>query len=148
MITYQFESFSTFYADSAWLMAEHDKEVSIRGMPYRLDFPLYRHLEATGQLYILTAREAGLMVGYLMFKLARHPHYPILVAWEDAHFLAKPWRKGLLNPWFRMVKLAHRVAKDHGAVEFVMHEKETKPLGPLFRRLGARRSDALWTVRL
>lgn len=147
MIEYQFERFNSFYADSAHLMLEHDEEVGSWEMKYQLDLPRYRALEANGRLYILTARENDRMVGYIMFVMMRHPHYPVMIAWEDAHFLTKEARKGLRNPWFKMVEICKDLAKSIGARAFVMHEKEAKPLGRLFSRLGFSRSDSLWMVR-
>lgn len=110
---------------------------------------MYLSLEDQGKLYILTARDAGKMIGYLMFVLCRHPHYPVLIAWEDAHFLSRPYRKGLCNPWFKLVKMARALAAANGAVKFTMHSKSRRPqVGKILEILGASPDDTLWSWRL
>ncbi len=148
-LTYQRENWAQFRRDGRKLWLEHHKEVSTFKCEPDLDETLYHALEDQGKLYILTVRDNSKLAGYLMFLLMRHPHYPLLIAWEDAHFLSKPYRKTLRNPWFKLVSMAKDLARVNGAVKFTMHSKPRRALvGQILARLGAEPDDTLWSWRL
>lgn len=147
MLTYQLESFESFYAGAQELMEEHHREVARdkAHLQVSLDLPRYRVLDARGELLILTARHEGKMIGYLMVALARHPHYAVRCGFEDAHFLSKSYRQGLRNPWFRLVELAENLARELGLFSLTIHSKPSNRAGEVLELLGYPKSDELHT---
>ena len=131
MITFHTEPWSQYYCDPArealwiehyeFLAQAHDHK-----MPMSPDVAQYEALEASGQLEILVAREAGQMVGYSLFVVRRHLHYSAFVAFEDSYFLTARLRRGgngyrmiaatLDRVWARGAQRAYFMTKEFASV--------------------------------
>lgn len=147
-ITYQVESWEKFSRDVQGLWRVHHREVARDkyGLEPSPDLTRFRLLEGLGQLLILTARHDGEIIGYFVIVLARHPHYNILVGYEDMHFLLPAYRQGLKTPWTRMLSLVKQVCKAKGCYSLSVHSKPgVNRVGELLGRLGFSRSDEIWT---
>lgn len=46
------------------------------GLPeYNFNWPLYEAMEKSGQLLVLTARDAGALIGFAIYVVTEHPHH-------------------------------------------------------------------------
>lgn len=147
MISYQKELWKDFSREAPPLWLEHHREVATdkAHLLPSPDHPRYRALEGMGQLLILTARDKGKMIGYIVLAVCRHPHYDLTIAYEDMNFLSRSHRKGLRSPWFTLEKFAEREAKAMGAQQLLMHSKGANRLGHVLAKLYFWKSDELWT---
>lgn len=89
------ESFDTFYADAQALLHQHWRELATYpDIPLSVDETVYRRLEAAEQLVVITLRTSGVLCGYALFLLRRHPHYQAsLQALEDVIYIAPALRR-------------------------------------------------------
>lgn len=139
------------YKDALDLLRLHYDEVA----PYKEtlaldpDMATYRQLEDVGQLIVLTAREAGALVGYMLMFLRPHLHYrKTLVAIDDIHFVHPAHRKGSLG--LRLIQYAEGEMARRGAKIMVLRTKSDPGLnhGLLFERIGYAPLDVVYSKRL
>jgi GNAT superfamily N-acetyltransferase len=147
-IGFALENLSEVYDEAAGLIALHWREIA----PYQditrinPDLELYERLEAAGRLLLVTARDAGTLVGYFLMILAPHPHYRhIVVATEDLHFV-HPAARGWTG--IKLMKFAERMARAQGATLMVGRAKAKSEHGALYARLGYDLMDEVFTKRL
>jgi GNAT superfamily N-acetyltransferase len=82
-----------------------------------LDHAQYRLLQEMGRLEVITARDAGKLVGYAVwFVMPHHLHYQSSgpVALADMYFIMKPYRKGGLG--VRLFTESERRLKERGVI--------------------------------
>jgi GNAT superfamily N-acetyltransferase len=97
-ITYQVESWDEYFPEVWPLWIKHYKEVALDQEYISLDPDLerYQAYADAGQLFILTMRDEGKLVGYFTAILGGHLHYKsTLMAFVDLYLVDKPYRKGL-----------------------------------------------------
>ena len=145
MITMQREAFAKWYADAQPLIMAHHQEVTWRTITPEMDLLRYYALEAAGQLLLVTARQGSEMLGYVIASVCRHPNYATKCAFEAAHYLCPSARQGLRSPWFRMVRFTRAEAKKMGAGELVIQSNSGKPIGPLFKAMGFKKTAEIYT---
>lgn len=138
-VTIQQERFDDFYEDSHELFAEHYAEAgSFYGLPLDPDVEMARALEANNQLLVMTARQDGRMVGYIVYPINRlFESKGYLVAFRNIWFVRKGFRGGL---GIKLKRIAERNLFERG-VRFVMDRRGVRARGPhmdaLYRREGA-----------
>jgi len=146
MVTYQLESWEDYYKDCQALWLEHYEEIAARKSQRKMqpDVRSYMAAEAAGQLQILTARENGRMVGYMLFFVKPHMHYAgVLCGFEDSIFLVQSHRKGWVG--VRLVKESIKYLQRRGVQEVFVMENKAKDLSKLFKGLGFAPSHVLWS---
>lgn len=146
MITYQVEPWAQYRAGCDGLWRQHYNEIAAdkQRMPMRPDEPLYRHLESAGQLQIVVARDAGEMVGYMIFVVRPHPHYAdVLCGFEDAYFVGTGHRRGWTG--VKLIRESIRHLKARGAKRVFIHTKKAKDMGRLLTFLGLSHSDEIYS---
>lgn len=142
MITYQLEPWSAYYRDCQALWVEHYEELAVRKerMAMKPDVAAYQRLEAAGALSILTARDDGRMVGYILSTVRPHLHYAdVLCGFEDAYFLSKSHRKGMTG--VRLLREWEKAMRARGVQLVFAMTKPWLDMRPLFERLGFSQSD-------
>ena len=98
------------------------------------DWDRYVTCERVGAFFVMTAREAGRLVGYSANFIAPHLHYSGMVyANNDLLFLAKSHRKGSLG--LRLIRETEREAQRRGARMVVWHAKAGTALDRMLQRL-------------
>lgn len=107
------------------------------------DADAYRGLARAGQLVVVSAREAGELVGYSIFMVRRHLHYSSLCAFEDAYFLTERCRRG--GNGVRLIKATLGEIWRRGCRRAFFTTKEFANVGALFARLGGKRTDEVWS---
>jgi hypothetical protein len=146
VLTFQIETWAAYFADCQTLWVEHYDEIAgdKERMPMRPDVALYEQLERSGQLQIVTARELGTMVGYMLFIVRSHPHYAdVLCGFEDAYFLAMRSRRG--SAGIRLIRESITVLKRRGVKRVFIHTKKAKDMGRILTFLGLAHSDEIYS---
>ena len=142
LTTFQVETWDSYFEGIGVLWEEHKSEIgSVDQM--KINIPLYRGLEARGELFILTARRAGQIVGYVVAKICLHPHYDFLAAFEDGYFLHKSVRGEGLGK--KLFEETFRLWTKRGVKKGFLHSKTLKAHRDLFGDLGCFHSDEIWT---
>jgi hypothetical protein len=142
-VTFQQESLSTFVPDAELLWEQHKLEVGTADFEMEIDVPQFQSCEAMGQLFILTARRAGAMIGYVIVKVCKHPHYKALCGFEDAYFVIKGERGVRLGSG--MIEESLRLLALRGVKKVFFHSKLFFAHRELFKALGFAHSDEIWT---
>ena len=135
-IEFSEESFDRFYEDGQSIFAEHAVEI---GQPPDIakqkNLPLYRLLDQTGQLQIVTARSNGRMFGYLMMELAPSHESPTRRGATQTLFYASKDAPGL---GMRLEREAIARVRSKGISDVWGCSGDDGPgalLGTLYRRL-------------
>lgn len=136
-LTFQTESWADYRRDCQPLWREHYDELAARKdrMAMKPDERAYMAAEANGALDILTARETGRMVGYIISVVRPHMHYAdTLCGFEDAYFLAASHRKGMAG--VRLLRAWEARMRARGVQLIFAYTKPFLDLRPIFERLG------------
>jgi len=151
MITFELESWSDYHAGCQDLWREHYDEIALRKhlKPMSPDVPFFQFVDQKGMLQILTARKAGVMVGYCLVLVRRHTHYETLCGFEDSYFVRKSERTaaGSLGGSVGMrliVKTLFHLRK-RGVQEVFFMTKTHHDLSKMFSRMGFSHSDEVFS---
>jgi len=147
-VEFRTEKIADVYFEIQTLLAAHYDEVA----PYKDLLKLnpddfaYKTLENAGKLVICTARDEGVLIGYMIFVVTPHPHYKdTVVANEDLKFI-DPARRGTAG--IRLIKYAEAVARDRGAKILFQRSKAKSEHRALYDRLGYDLVDEVYAKRL
>lgn len=149
---FRWEPVAQLFAEpnAADLLREHHATLGVHRDKLHLDInlDLMQQAEAEGRFRVWTARDDGLLVGYLGLWIIRHMHYPILMAVEDSFLLSAPNRRGYVG--IRMIQGVSAALREMGVELLIIHEKvhfaaERGGLGKFYRRLGFEHTDNLWS---
>ena len=149
-VVFQTESWAAYWADPdrPWLwMEEYLQSTSVHcGMELGANEAMYAELEASGALVVLTARKLGRLIGYCHLVCHRHPHHPVLCAFEDTYFVSKPERKGLVG--LRLIKAAVEEARKRGCARLFWQTPEFGSVALLLERLGMKKVYSTYSMSL
>lgn len=146
-VTYQAEDFETFYRDGQGLFAEHEaegvKEGDGRAVRPNID------VARRANLLCVTARSAGVMVGYIVFMITPAFDDCLAVsAYRNLFFVAKEFR-GVTGR--RLQDLGYELLKQRGVTEVFEksgHRAEGPRLAKWYERMGARDMGRLFCIQL
>lgn len=146
MITFQVETLNDCLSEIETLLQAHFEEISTHkdklGYP-NMDKVAYYGAENRGGLHIVTARQAGKVVGYYVAFVNPHLHYAHkLVAVTDVYYLTPDVRKGFAG--LKLFKEAERTLKMRGVQRVFSGTKLHKDMGKLFERLGWQETERLY----
>ena len=149
MAVFAVEKFAAAYPEASELLKLHWDEVA----PYKDLFTLnpdlerYQRLEDQGSLCVITAREEGTLIGYIVMVVAPNLHYKqALCATDDIHFVHPDYRKGSLGS--RLIVTAVALMKKAGVKVMFLRTKVANSHGLLFERLGFEPLDMVYSMRL
>ena len=147
MITFQIESWQQYFNDPQRLVLwqEHYEELEqahSRQMPMAPDEAFYAALDSAGILVILTARQDGILVGYCLAVIKRHPHYNAVCGFEDSYYLTPRARKGSIG--YRLLKAMRDELTQRGCCRSYWMTKEFASVEVLFQRLGMKKMDSVY----
>jgi hypothetical protein len=135
-VTIQRERFGTFYRDGRDLFAAHYAEAgSFDGLPLDPDVDMALALEAQNQLLVMTARQDGHMVGYIVFLI--NPSFEsrgVLLGFQNI-FYVKPELRGKLGKKLRDAAKARLLEI---GVSFLMLRSGVRARGPHLKAMYAR----------
>jgi len=149
MTTYQRESFEEAYPDAMPLLMLHWKEIS-SNLDIALDVNVeaYRTSEANNLLRIYTARDNGVMLGYVAVFVHKGLHYQqSLQATQDVFYVDPRHRGKMLG--LRLIKFVENQLKEEGVQVLCQHVKIKHPaLGYLLERSGYTAVEKIYQRRL
>ena len=148
MTTFQVESVASWELECGELTFSHWQEL---GMDLDLeiapDFVKMSIIEANGMFKVITVREDGKMVGYLLAIINQHLHYrhaPSMLM-VDAYYVSPTCRTGT---GVRLIRYMERLAKELGAIKIYITCKVHKDHSKLFTAMGYRLSDFCFIKRI
>ena len=147
-IGYRREKVTDLWEEAEPLLEEHWREIAhYQDIPLKPDRAVYSKLEDRGQLRCYTARDDGMLVGYVVFFVCRNPHYSTsLQANQDVLFLAAQHRRGLSG--VRLIRHAEECLRAEGVQVIYHHAKRTNKVGDLLERLGYELVENIYAKRL
>jgi len=149
---FAWENLGAILREVAPLARRHAAEVP-RQETFEPDWERYIAYQAVGCMHVLTARNDGFLIGYVMVFVGPHLHYANTM-WANISdpFLDSLYRSGWTG--MAMLKEAERKARELGAkfVDFTentaYHNPSGRGLGVVLKRLGYEPRDTVWTKRL
>lgn len=150
LVTFHLESWNDYVRDPACaeLWTEHYAEIAgDKSLPMGPDSPFFAFCDANGMLQLLTARRAGVMIGYCILLVKPHPHYrSVLCGFEDSYFLTQSERMGWTG--VRLIKESLKALRKRGVRRAYFMTKLKHDISRLFARLGAAECDRVWQFNL
>ena len=145
------------YKDDDWLdnlpqlkqvIGEHYEELSVtKEFPLDPAWDKYENLWKQGALKIVTVKNDGVLIGYIIYFITPHLHYQTcLTAVEDIYFLKKEYRKGRVG--LKMFKFADALLKEQGVNRVIYNTKVHLDNTALFEYMGYKFIDKVFTKLL
>tara|TARA_R110000822_G_scaffold38746_11_gene107142 strand:+ start:590 stop:1039 length:450 start_codon:yes stop_codon:yes gene_type:complete len=104
-------------------------------VPLAPAWDLYRDLDEQGSMKIITAREGGELVGYIVYLLSPSLHYTSqFFAEGDIFWLSPAHRKG--SAGLRLFRFAETILKDAGVTKVINKVKLHADVGKVFEHMG------------
>lgn len=146
-LTYQKENFSDIKYELQPLLEKHWEEVAIYKdkVPYAPDWERYHNLESSGQLHIVTVRDAGELVGYYVSIISQGLHYRFTkYAINDIVLIKPEYRNARVG--VDLFKYTERLLKEQeGVAVMTVHMKTFLPFDSLCEGLGFDYAERLYT---
>jgi hypothetical protein len=146
--TYQLETVDNWYADAKPLYEKHWQELGLDlDLKIDPDVDKMRLMEQNGMFTVITVRNAGRLVGYLLAVVSNHLHYrssPKMFI-VDAYYVLPEFRQGTGTKLF---KFAEHIAQTLGTIKIYLSCKVHKDHSRLFKTLGYRLSDYAFIKRI
>lgn len=149
MTTFQRETFDEAYPDAGPLLLKHWAEISSNpDIALDVDVDAYRQSENAGMLRIYTARDEGVMVGYVAVLVHRGLHYrQSLQATQDVFYVDPAHRGRMLG--FRLLRFMEDQLKAERVQIIYQHVKIKHPaLGALLERIGYTATETIYSRRI
>jgi len=143
---YERETFESFIKDAEPLLEEHYKEIALYqdDIEYAPDFDAYRVMEAAGILHIMTAREDGVLLGYCVSFVHRHPHYKNdIFAINDVLYVHPEYRHGEVSG--ALLESVEEEMTAAGVSVMTFHMKTHKPFEALMDHLEYDKAEYLYS---
>jgi hypothetical protein len=146
--TFQVEPVDKWAPESKELVYAHWQELGLDlDLEIAPDFEKMKILEGMGMFKVITVREDGRLVGYLLAVVNTHLHYrnspPVLIV--DAYYISPECRSGT---GVKLVRFTETLAKELGTIKVYFSCKVHKDHSKLFTALGYRLSDFAFTKRI
>jgi len=146
MITFQVENVKTILTEGLELLVKHWEMIAINKDKIQLkpNVAAYLELERVGIIKVFTARDNGLLVGYIVFFVQPSLHYmDHIFASNDILFIHPDHRKG--SAGIRLIKYAESKLKEQGVSVVMINTKTHAPFDPILNRLGYQNTERLHT---
>lgn len=143
------ELFRDVFDEALPLLRAHWAEIaSFLDIPLDVDVPRYLAMEESGNLRVFTVREAGKLVGYAVFVVARNAHYAgSLQAVQDVLYIERSARGALHG--LRLLRHCDEALRTEGVQVVVQHVKNKHPtLGVIAQRCGYEPVETIYAKRL
>lgn len=146
-VYYQRETAPFLWEEGSALFVKHWEEIAFyKDIALSPDVEAYNRLESVGGLRCFTVREAGKLIGYVVFLVRRHMHYDILCAAQDVLFVDLEYRKGMVG--YRLIRYAEERLRAEGVTLITQHVKKSNNVGRLLERMGYQEMDAIYAKRI
>lgn len=144
----QIESVEEWASECKDLVYDHWVELGLDlDLEIAPDYGKMKVMEEVGMFKVITVRQEGRMVGYLLAIVSRHLHYRnssdmFLI---DAYYIAPAARSGT---GVKLLKFMEQYAKSLGCIKIYLTCKVHKDHSPLFKALGYSLSDLCFIKRV
>lgn len=146
MITYQTESWDSYYRDCQELWAENCTELG-NGKVLNPDVATYRSLEQLGMLVIITARNEGQLIAYRIFAVRGNLHHrDVLTAFEDSMFITKAFRFGRVA--IKLLTVTENIMKILNVQEITCIVNASGGTGRLMEKCGFELNSLVYSKRI
>tara|TARA_B100001093_G_C26386782_1_gene825358 strand:+ start:24 stop:533 length:510 start_codon:yes stop_codon:yes gene_type:complete len=136
-------------AKASVLFEEHYEEIARNKevMKLKPDEKAYRNLEEANQIFILSAWQDDVLIGYSVNFVLNHPHYAdLLLAQNDLLYIKKEMRGSRAG--LRLIKETETHATSLGCKLMLWHAKENTALGAILPRLKYGVQDIIYSKEL
>ena len=136
-------------AKASILFEEHYEEIALNKQVMKLkpDEKAYHNLEKANQLFILSAWQDDVLIGYSVNFVSNHLHYADLkLAQNDLLFISKEHRGGRVG--LRLIKDTETYAKSLGCKLMLWHCKPNTPLNEILPRLKYGVQDVIYSKEI
>ena len=119
------------------LLEAHWREIALYQdrFPLNPDYGKYEALDKAGMVHIVTARDAGTLIGYYISFVMPHLHYrDCIVAMNDILFLKPEYRRGRVG--MKLIEFVEEDLRRIGVDRMIIHVKTQHDFSPLLVRLG------------
>ena len=132
------------------LFVEHYNEIAAyKDIPLEPDFEKYATIADDGKLVVLTARNNGELVGYVIYLVGTALHYKnSLHAIQDILFVKKGLRKSLMGCGYLLLKHSETVLKEMGVQVVCQHVKVKHDFSPFLEKLGYENMEKFYQKRI
>lgn len=145
MIKFQIEAYGlSIIEDIKPLIQLHYEEIALHQdlIPLDPDWEKYKRLADQGMLFIATARDQDVLVGYSVFFIIDHMHYrSTRMASNDVLFLHPKYRTGMTG--VRLIKFCEAELAKQKVVKVMWHIKFAHDFRKILYRLGYNDEDAI-----
>jgi hypothetical protein len=148
MVTFQIEPVEKWSVESRDLTLDHWHELGLDlDLEAAIDFSKMKAMEDVGMFKIITVRDEGVMVGYLLAVVSPHLHYstsaPMFIV--DMYYIAPAYRNGT---GVKLIRFAESLAKELGTIKIYLSCKVHRDHTKLFQALGYKLSDYAFIKRI
>ena len=131
------------------LFEEHYEEIARNKQIMKLkpDEETYRKMESAQQIFILSARQDDVLIGYSVNFVTNHLHYADLrIAQNDLLFISKEHRGGRIG--LKLIRETESHARSLGCKLMLWHCKENTTLSALLPRIKYGVQDIIYSKEL
>lgn len=148
MTTFQVEPIAVWEMECKDLVYAHWQELGLDlDLEIAPDFEVMKTLEGLEMFKVVTVREDGKLVGYLLAIINKHLHYRnsarMLIV--DAYYISPECRQGT---GVKLIRFTESLAHELGAIKIYLSCKAHKDHSRLFQGLGYRLSDFAFVKRI
>lgn len=146
MVTYQVEQYPDIIEEMKGLFDAHWAEIASDRDAIKLNpkYDSYMNMHLAGLLHMVTARENGVMVGYLVSFVNTHLHYAdCLTAHWDIYYISPSHRKGMVG--IKLFTFSEKALIERGVQKIYAHTKIKNDIGTLLERLGYSPCERIYT---
>lgn len=147
-LSIQIDSIERWHKDAYPLLHDHWQELGLDlDLEGAIDVDSLSKLEEMGRASVITVRDNGNVVGYLLAIHHTHLHYktspPVFIV--DMYYIAPEYRKGL---GVRLFSFMQSYAKKIGCIKLYLSCKVHKDHSKLFTAMGYKLSDYAFVKRI
>ena len=147
-LSIQIDSMERWHKDAYPLLHDHWNELGLDlDLKGDIDIDSLAKLEEMGRASVITVRDAGDVVGYLLAIHHPHLHYksspPVFIV--DMYYVAPEYRRGL---GVRLLSFMQAYAKRLGCIKLYLSCKVHKDHSDLFKAMGYKLSDYAFVKRI
>ena len=136
-------------AEATTLFEEHYEEIALNKQVMKLkpDETTYRQMEEMRKIFILSARQNDVLIGYSVNFVTNHLHYADLkLAQNDLLFISKEQRGGRVG--LKLIRETEKHATSLGCKLMLWHCKENTTLSSLLPRINYGVQDIIYSKEL
>lgn len=143
MIEIKLEPYSDCIDEMKAIYPQHYEELSrTKQLALNPQYDMYKKLADTGILKMISVRDSGSLIGYILFMIVPDLHYGGNLCAEDIYYLKPEYRGRMIGS--RMFKVFEEEAKKLNIIKILVSTKIHKDNSKLLERLGFQAHEKLY----